>query len=563
MRTIFSILILIGLAGLAGFGYVKYYRGEGTSSFRTAPVERGNMLPTIEATGSLEPEEVVDIGSQVNGLITELKADFGSNVETDQVLATVDDKIYKAIADQNEAAVSAAKGNLALAKANAKLAQENFERDKVLLGTKGALTPSQSDADVAACESTQATVVIDEAAIKQADAMLRQSQTNLGYCNIRSPVKGTIVDRRVNKGQTVVSSLSASSLFLLAKDLSRIQVWASVNEADIGRIHPGLKVHFKVDAYPNDTFEGEVAQIRLNATMTQNVVTYTVVVTTQNPVIDESPVKDTIAGSVDATIPGSVGGPHYKLLPYMTASLTFEIDRHENVLKVPNAALRWKPQPKQIAPDIRSETLAAMNRPKKTDDNKDEAGDKPAASPDQNAGQNGASPGEASPSASAAQDSSLATSGGTATGLNPVDWKARMEKKAAAEKKAGPEKKGPAKAAITDKKGGTSIKDGKPVPVAKAQGHAPGRPITPAEAKAHKEHHESARLWIVDGNYVRPVHVKIIATDGTMTEVQGKDVHEGMEVVIRENVAAESDADTTNPFMPKFRGNSKSSGNSK
>ena len=138
-------------------------------------------------------------------------------------------------------------------------------------------------------------------------------------------------------GQTVVSSLSASSLFLLAKDLSQIQVWASVNEADIGRIRPGVKVHFTVDAYPNEIFVGEVLQVRLNATMTQNVVTYTVVVTTEN--------KD------------------MKLLPYMTASLQFEIERHEDVLKVPNAALRWKPRPKQIAPDIRDETLAAMNRP--------------------------------------------------------------------------------------------------------------------------------------------------------------------------------------------------------
>ena len=195
----------------------------------------------------------------------------------------------------------------------------------------------------------KANVGVDEAAIKQAQATLKQSQINLGYCKIKSPVKGTIVDRRVNVGQTVVSSLSASSLFLLAKDLTRIQVWASVNEADIGRIHPGVKVHFTVDAYPNEIFDGEVLQIRLNATMTQNVVTYTVVVTTENK--------------------------EMKLLPYMTASLQFEIERHENVLKVPNAALRWKPRPKQIAPDIRAETLAAMNRPanETADDKKDEA----------------------------------------------------------------------------------------------------------------------------------------------------------------------------------------------
>ena len=200
-------------------------------------------------------------------------------------------------------------------------------------------------------------------------------------------------------GQTVVSSLSASSLFLLAKDLSRIQVWASVNEADIGRIHPGVKVHFTVDAYPNETFLGEVSQVRLNATMTQNVVTYTVVVTTEN--------KD------------------MKLLPYMTASLQFEIERHENVLKVPNAALRWKPRPKQIAPDIRAETLAAMNRR----DDKSKHGDDKKAEAAKGSGQDSAAAVRRA-AEQPRQDSTLATSAGTATGLKPEDWKARTEKHA-------------------------------------------------------------------------------------------------------------------------------------
>ena len=345
------------------------------------------MLPTIEATGTVEPEQVVDIGSQVNGLITELKVDYGSAVEKDTVLALIDPTMYQATVDQDQAAVNSAKAALVLAKANLALAQANLKRDEQLLKTKGALAPNQYDTDFAACEVAKANVGVDEAAIKQAEATLRQSQVNLGYCNIKSPVKGTIVDRRVNVGQTVVSSLSASSLFLLAKDLSRIQVWASVNEADIGRIHPGVKVHFTVDAYPNETFHGEVSQVRLNATMTQNVVTYTVVVTTENK--------------------------EMKLLPYMTASLQFEIERHENVLKVPNAALRWKPRPKQIAPDIRAETLAAMNRPKKADDNK--AGRK-RPKPEDSA-QNSV-PGTQN-AEQPKPDSKLATSAGTATGLKP------------------------------------------------------------------------------------------------------------------------------------------------
>ena len=502
MRTILSLLVLVALAGAAAYGYVKFYSTAGTASFRMAPVERGDMLPTIEATGTLEPEQVVNIGSQVNGLITDLKVDYGSMVEKGTVLALIDPTMYQATVDQNQAAVNSANANLMLGKANLVLAQSNLKRDEQLLKTKGAIAPNQYDTDFAACEVAKATVGVQEAVIKQAEAALRQSQINLGYCYIKSPVKGTIVDRRVNVGQDVVSSLSASSLFLLAKDLSRIQVWASVNEADIGRIHAGMQVHFKVDAYPNEIFQGEVSQIRLNATMTQNVVTYTVVVTTEN--------KD------------------LKLLPYMTASLNFEIDRHENVLKVPNAALRWKPRPKQIAADIRAETLAAMNRPKRADDNKDEAAGR--------ADDSGSSTRNREPSP---QGSPLAASAGTATGLNPEDWKARAGKIPPSERIAG--------------------KDGKPVEPAAAQGpqsarghEPPGRPLSPQEAKAHKERHESGRLWIADGNFVRPVTVRIIATDGTMTEVRGKDVSEGMEVVVGENIVTEADSDATNPFMPKL-----------
>ena len=338
MKSILSVVIFLGVVAAGGYYYLVHFYNTSTVSFRTAQVELGDMSPTIEATGTVEPEQVVDIGSQVNGLITELKVDYGSNVEKDQVLATVDKTLYQATVDQTDAALKSAKANLGQARANLALAESNLKRDDVMI-KKGAIAPSQYDADFAAREVDKAIIGVDEAAINQAEATLRQAKINLGYCDIRSPVKGTIVDRRVNVGQTVVSSLSASSLFLLAQDLTRIQVWASVNEADIGRIRPGVKVHFTVDAYPSETFVGVVSQIRLNATMTQNVVTYTVVVTTDN--------KD------------------LRLLPYMTASLKFEIEHHDNVLKVANAALRWKPRPKQIAPDVRAETLAAMAQPRR------------------------------------------------------------------------------------------------------------------------------------------------------------------------------------------------------
>ena len=178
-------------------------------------------------------------------------------------------------------------------------------------------------------------MAVGKATIRQNRAALRMAKTNLGYTTIKSPVRGAIIDRRVNIGQTVVASLNAPSLFLIAKDLRRMQVWASVNEADIGRIHVDMPVRFTVDAHAGQTFHGKVTQIRMNATMTQNVVTYTVVVTTDNS--------------------------NGKLLPYLTANVQFEVDQRSHVLLVPNAALRWKPQASQIDPAVRKTTLAPPN----------------------------------------------------------------------------------------------------------------------------------------------------------------------------------------------------------
>ena len=173
----------------------------------------------------------------------------------------------------------------------------------------------------------EAAILQAKASLAQADAGLRRAKRNLDYCTITSPVKGVIIDRRVNIGQTVVSSLNAPSLFLIAKDLTRMQVWVAVNEADIGKIHPGQPVTFTVDAFPGEIFHGEVGKIRLNASMTQNVVTYTIEIITDNS--------------------------NGRLLPYLTANVQFELHRLKNVLLVPNAALRWTPSVEQVAPEFR------------------------------------------------------------------------------------------------------------------------------------------------------------------------------------------------------------------
>jgi HlyD family secretion protein len=318
-------------------------------SFRTAPVYRGDLLAAISATGTVEPEEVVDIGAQVAGKIVSFgtdkdgkPVDYGSNVGAETVLAQIDDALYAADVSTAKAQLAQAKANLQRAEADlgqlkAKLfqAERDWARAKKL-GPSDALSQSDYDAAQSAYEVAKANVKVGQAAIvqakdavAQAEAVLRRAAQNLDYCTIRSPVKGVIIDRRVNIGQTVVASLNAPSLFLLAKDLKRLQVWASVNEADIGNIRPGQPVTFTVDAHPGVTFQGEVGKIRLNATMTQNVVTYTVEVNTDN----------------------SDG----KLIPYLTANLKFMVAERKNVLLAPNAALRWLPQPDQIASGFRQQ----------------------------------------------------------------------------------------------------------------------------------------------------------------------------------------------------------------
>ncbi|MEJ2092913.1 MAG: efflux RND transporter periplasmic adaptor subunit [Syntrophobacterales bacterium] len=343
-------LSLLGLLVVLLFtGAIWFWQGDngGSDGFRTAPVTKGDLQAVISATGTVEPEEVVDVGAQVAGKIVAFgkdkngkTVDYGSVVEAGTVLAQIDDALYaadlantKAQVEQSKANVQRAESDLGQLKAKLYQAERDWMRAQKL-GPSDALSQADYDAALSAYEIAKANVKVGQAAVAQAknavaqaEAARRKAQQNLDYCTIVSPVKGVIIDRRVNIGQTVVSSLNAPSLFLIAKDLKRLQVWASVNEADIGNIRPGQPVTFTVDAYPGETFEGKVGKIRLNATMTQNVVTYTVEVNTDN--------KDG------------------KLIPYLTANLKFMVAERNNVLMVPNAALRWIPQPDQIAPQVR------------------------------------------------------------------------------------------------------------------------------------------------------------------------------------------------------------------
>ncbi|MBF0523531.1 MAG: efflux RND transporter periplasmic adaptor subunit, partial [Deltaproteobacteria bacterium] len=347
-RGVFILLLLVVPAIAAA--WFLYRSNTNPVYFRTIPVKKGDLLATISATGTVEPEEVVDIGAQVAGRIVSFgkdqagkTVDYGSVVEAGTVLARIDDVLYasdvaraKAQLEQTKAALLRSEADLGQLQAKLFQAERDWNRAKKL-GPSDALSQSDYDAALSAYEVAKANVAVGRAAIVQAresvsegKANLVRAQQSLDYCTITSPVKGVIIDRRVNIGQTVVASLNAPSLFLLAKDLKRMQVWVSVNEADIGNIRPGQQATFTVDAYPNDKFQGEVGKVRLNANMTQNVVNYTVEVITDNS--------------------------NGKLLPYLTANVKFNLSRRQDVLLIPNAALRWEPKPDQIAPDSRKKS---------------------------------------------------------------------------------------------------------------------------------------------------------------------------------------------------------------
>ncbi|MCE5228157.1 efflux RND transporter periplasmic adaptor subunit [bacterium] len=359
-RFIRWLVILAIVGGACAFGYKQFKsRADGDRpNYMTSPIRRSDLVSFIPATGTIEPEDLIDVGAQVAGRIIEFgkdedgkEIDYGSRLKKGMILARIDDSTYKSQLKMSEASLNSAKANLARSEADmgqlkAKLnqAQRDWERAQ-RLGPSDALAQSSYDAYKSAYESAQANLEVGKAAIKQAEAQVTQSQAqldlarqNMGYCTILSPVDGVIIDRRVNIGQTVVASLNAPSLFLIAKDLRQVQIWVAVNEADIGSIHVGQPVTFKVSALPNEQFHGKVGKIRLNASMTQNVVTYTVEVLTDN----------------------SDG----RLLPYLTADVQFETARADEALVIPNAALRWTPPATAQVASADNTTSATARRPR-------------------------------------------------------------------------------------------------------------------------------------------------------------------------------------------------------
>jgi len=383
------ILFCIGLVLIAGGAYYYFFiRASGATEYVTAKVTKGDIVNKVSATGTLQAVTTVQVGSQASGTISAIYADFNSEVHKGQVIAELDPASLQAQVQQAEAnldqmnanlhvaqanlnnaqaqlvaaksnvlnqqaGVSSAQGNLNALKAEADDAQSLLNKQKTLYSegiiaerdlevaqtayksaqakyqqalaqVNQAQVTEQSarDAGIAQAQASikqmQSQIQLTKAQIKQSEAALQLAKVNLSHTTITSPINGVVVSRQVDVGQTVAASLSAPTLFTIANDLTQMQALANVDEADIGAVNQANKVSFTVDAFPGQTFEGKINQIRLNSTTVQNVVTYTVVI--------------------------DVSNPDQKLKPGMTTNLNFEIARRDNVIRIPNAALRFAPQ---------------------------------------------------------------------------------------------------------------------------------------------------------------------------------------------------------------------------
>lgn len=305
-----GIILLIGIVTWSWWN-----DGAPPVQYKTASVDRGPITSIVTATGTVNPVVSVQVGSQVSGKIATLSADFNSAVTQGQVLAQIDQQPFKARVSQARASLKSAKGNLA--KANNMAAQRKRERDRMTTLLQQGFV-AQSDLDLADTNYRDAIAQVEvaQALVDQADATLSSAELDLGYTTIYSPVNGIVISRNIDVGQTVVASFQTPTLFVIAQDLTRMQVNANVSESDIGGVAEGKPAHFRVDAYPKQFFEGRVTQVRNAPISIQNVVTYDVVITVDNREL--------------------------KLKPGMTANVTIVTAQKDDPLRVPNGALRFR-----------------------------------------------------------------------------------------------------------------------------------------------------------------------------------------------------------------------------
>jgi HlyD family secretion protein len=323
MRTRSRLLIGAGVLVVAVLAFLGFRSRSGGAGYIALSVDRGEIADVVGATGTLQAVTTVQVGSQVSGTIASLGADFNSVVKKGQVIARLDPSLFQARVDQAAANLAAARAGVERSKATIDDAKQKYERAKAL-AAEGLVTQSDLDSAKATYDGAVAQNLADQAAVNQSGASLNQAKLDLQHSIIQAPIDGVVLARNVDVGQTVAASLQAPTLFVIANDLGRMEVNASVDEADIGRVRKDQEVTFRVDAFSGETFAGRVEQIRLQPVVNTNVVTYNTIITVDNSSL--------------------------RLMPGMTATVSVVIDSRKDALRLPTTALRFRPAGYQEPP---------------------------------------------------------------------------------------------------------------------------------------------------------------------------------------------------------------------
>jgi HlyD family secretion protein len=549
MKRAVTVLVIIAAIG-AGAGAYYIRRGAPDVQVQTSPITPGDIVDTVGATGTLQAVTTVQVGSQVSGNIAWLGADFNSIVRKGQVIARLDPSLFEAQLQQARANLSQTRANLAKAESDLEQrkvqlqdAQQKYTRAKELAARS--LLP-QSDLDSAkvavdmaqaALVSQQATVTQARAAVSQSQASVNQNQVNVDHTIIAAPIDGIVTQRNVDVGQTVAASMQAPTLFIIAADLTKMQVNANIDEADVGRIRPAQHVTFRVDAYPTETFEGSVSQIRLQPVVVQNVTTYGTVIDVPNAQL--------------------------KLKPGMTANVKIEIAKRSDALRIPNAALRFRPT---------TDLFAALNQPVPPEVQGGGRGGRGGFG--NRAGGTAASAQQSSPGAvpqgsSGAQEAPHADGGGR-RGFDPARMMERFKSMSPDEQKrfiARMKERGQDTSAFEKQAAQDShSSNGSQPSAASALRQKYGAPANGQTAQTIDALfpplptvESRGRAWLFIDHQLKPVNLRLGVTDGTYTELLSTELQPGMEVVTgvtglgaMRNTGGQQG--TGNPLMPQRGG---------
>ena len=535
MKKALLILLTVGVIGGAGFAYYRYQKKPAAPTITTAAITRGDVVDTVGATGTLQAVKTVQVGTQVSGTIEALYADFNSLVKKGQVLARLDPSLFQTQIEQARANLIRAQADLDRLKVSLDDARTKLDRAQEL-SARQLLPQNELETAQVNVRSIEAQIRSSEAQVTQARASLNQNDVNLQHTVITAPIDGLVISRNVDVGQTVAASMQAPTLFILAADLTKMQVVANLDESDVGRIRPGQHVTFRVDAYPADEFDGSVSQVRLQPIVQQNVVTYATVIDVPNPAL--------------------------KLKPGMTANVNIEINKRTDVLRVPNAALRFRPTNEVFAalgltpPDpaaLRAPPTPSASARPASGNERPRSAPAPASADAQPSGR-GAPPRSAAANGDTAADGAPGNGGGRRGGgggfggrgggggrlqtMSPEERERALEQLRARGGRGG--------AAAADPPAVARRNTASPGPAAAADNPAATTfdalfaPLPPVE--------NAGRVWLHQDNQLKPLRVRTGVSDGQNSELLDGDLQEGTELVTNVIIAAQARPAATSGF---------------